>query len=100
MALWELSRPNGFKNGLIQLADEAGVALAEVRTHVGSATFPSVGALVVADLRGWQPVMGAFLDLAKIQQILEDAENGMTLLIGVGSCRFQMSAHIISGTRQ
>lgn len=91
----------GEKSGLIQLAHEAGVASVDVTTHRGTAHFPSIRSLVEADLRGWLPVMGVLLEESKIQHILEEAEE----LLGVhtnerGQAVFDISAHIISGTKR
>lgn len=90
----------GEKSGLIQLAQEAGIASVEVTTHEGTATFPSIRSLVEADLRGWLPVMGVLLDESKIQQILEEAEETLRSHTNEqGHAVFEISAHIISGTK-
>ncbi len=90
----------GEKSNLVQLAKEAGVASIEVATRIGTAKFPTVRALVEADLRGWLPVMGVFLEEAKIQQILEEAEEVLSPYVNEqGQAVFPVSAHIISGIK-
>ena len=90
----------GEKSDLVQLAKEAGVASVEVTTHLGTAKFPSIRSLVEADLRGWLPVMGVFLEEAKIQQVLEEAEEALSPYVNEkGQAVFPVSAHIISGAK-
>lgn len=90
----------GKKGVLIQLAQEAGIASVEVKTHQGTAKFPSIQILVEADLRGWLPVMGIFLEEAKIQQILAEASETLSPYTNEqGHAVFPISAHIISGTK-
>jgi SAM-dependent methyltransferase len=90
----------GEKDGLVQLAEEAGVTSIEVATHMGTARFPSVRSLVEADLRGWLPVMGVFLEEAKIQQILEEAEEALSPYVNEhGQAVFSVSAHIVGGAK-
>jgi SAM-dependent methyltransferase len=90
----------GEKSALVPLAQGAGVASVEVQTHEGTAHFPSIRSLVEADLRGWLPVMGVFLEEAKIQQILAEAEEALRPHADEqGHAVFQISAHIIRGTK-
>ena len=90
----------GDKNGLLQLAQEAGVASVEVTTHEGTATFPSIRSLVEADLRGWLPVMGVLLEESKIQHILAEAEETLRPYTNEQGCAvFDISAHVLRGTR-
>lgn len=90
----------GDKDALVQLAQDAGIGAVEVNTHVGRANFPSIRSLVEADLRGWLPVMGVFLEEAKIQQILAEAEDALSSYVNEeGRAVFPVSAHIMSGTR-
>jgi ubiquinone/menaquinone biosynthesis C-methylase UbiE len=51
----------GDRTELSELFRSAGVESVEVTTHRGTARFPSVHAMVEADLRGWLPVMGVVL---------------------------------------
>lgn len=90
----------GDTRSLIQLAKEANVTAVEVTTEVGMARFPSIRSLVEADLRGWLPVMGVFLEEAHIQQILAEAEEALSSYVNEqGQAVFPVSAHIIRGTK-
>jgi len=71
---------------------------AEVDTIVGRASFPSVRAMVEADLRGWLPVMGVELREEQISDILEAAEGRLAEFVEAdGHMEFDSSAHIVSG---
>lgn len=88
----------GDQSELRKVFSEAGVNSVEVTTHSGTASFPSIRAMVEADLRGWLPVMGVNLSEEQISQILEEAE----ALLGAyttsdGQVRFDLSAHIVTG---
>ena len=90
----------GEPSGLVQLAHEAGIASVAVTTHEGTAHFPSIRSLVEADLRGWLPVMGVFLEEGKIQHILAEAEDALRPHANEqGHAVFHISVHIISGTK-
>ena len=57
-----------------RLFEVAGASSVSIDTRRGTARFPSVRAMVEADLRGWLPVMGSILDDELIELILSDAE--------------------------
>jgi len=58
---------------LMNLFDRAGVASVRIATRSGTARFPSIRAMVEADLRGWLPVMGVLMEEEQIQHILQEA---------------------------
>jgi len=90
----------GEKGEIIRLAQAADVAAIEVTTHMGTARFPTVRSLVEADLRGWLPVMDVFLEEAKIQEILEEAEEALSLYVNEkNQAVFPVLAHVISGVK-
>ena len=90
----------GRKEELIRLANGAGIDAVKVTTHSGTATFPSVRSLVEADLRGWLPVMGVFLEEKRIEQILAEAEQAMAAYVDEhGQAVFAVSAHILTGLK-
>lgn len=90
----------GDTDALTGLVEGAGLASVRVRTERGSARFPSVRTMVEADLRGWLPVMGVFLDDGRIEQILEAAEATLAdYVVDDGSVEFAAPGHIVSGTK-
>lgn len=90
----------GNKAELEELGRDAGIAAATVNTHAGTARFPSIRSLVEADLRGWLPVMGVILDEETIQSVLENADGELSGFVDEsGRAVFQISAHVLSGSR-
>jgi len=90
----------GDRTELLKLFQGAGVHSVEVATHRGRARFPSVRAMVEADLRGWLPVMGVVLPEEQIQRILEEADSALgRYATADGQVEFESPAHIVSGTK-
>jgi SAM-dependent methyltransferase len=90
----------GNRSDLTTLFAGTGVASVEVTTHKGTGRFPSVRAMVEADLRGWLPVMGVVLMEEQITGILEAAEDALSPYVATdGTVSFDTSAHIVTGTR-
>ncbi len=85
---------------LVGLFESAGVGAVNVTTHRGTARFPSVRAMVEADLRGWLPVMGVVLPEEQIQNILEEADRALSHYVTTaGTVEFEAPAHIVSGAK-
>lgn len=83
---------------LKQLVEDAGFTAVAVTTHQGTARFPSLRALVEADLRGWLPVMGIYLEEAQIEAVLAEAEVVLADCINAeGEAVFPLSVHIVQG---
>jgi len=82
---------------LRSLVSTSGGNSIEVSTVGGTARFPSVRAMVEADLRGWLPVMGVTLNESLVEHILQEAE---TVLGGyvttAGSVEFAVSALVLT----
>jgi len=90
----------GNKNDLLKFAKEASVGSVEVKTHEGTANFPSLHSLVEADLRGWLPTMGVHLEEAMIQELLKEAEVALRKYVNAQGCAvFKISAHVLSGLK-
>lgn len=90
----------GDKTDLEQLAREAGIAKPVVKTHQGTARFPSIRSLVEADLRGWLPVVGIMLPEDIIQRTLKEADRELSAYADSdGRAVFRISAHVLSGAR-
>jgi len=90
----------GDRTALGDLFRRAGVEAIDVTIHRGTARFPSVHAMVEADLRGWLPVMGVVLPEEKIQLIIEEAERTLSRHVTVdGTVEFDAPALIVSGAK-
>jgi SAM-dependent methyltransferase len=90
----------GDTDELAGLFEASGVGETTVDTIVGTARFPSVRSMVEADLRGWLPVMGVYLEEDVIAHILREAEQALARFVTAdGSLVFESPAHIIAGTR-
>ncbi len=78
----------------------AGTPAAAITTHQGRAHFPSIRAMVEADLRGWLPMVGVVLTEAEIQQILAEAEHVLSGYVTAGgSVVFDAPAHIVTAAK-
>ena len=85
---------------LAALFESAGVNSAVVTTQNGTARFPSIRAMVEADLRGWLPVVGVSLKEQQIHDILLAAEDALRQYVTAeGAVEFEMPAHIVTATK-
>jgi SAM-dependent methyltransferase len=90
----------GDKDALIALFESAGVESVRLETENGTARFPSIKTMVEADLRGWLPVMGVFLEDDQIRSILDEAENALAEYVTAeGDVVFSAPAHIVTGAK-
>ncbi|MCG6871858.1 MAG: methyltransferase domain-containing protein [Gammaproteobacteria bacterium] len=88
----------GDKGALTALFEDSGVESVGVTTRNGTGRFPSIRTMVEADLRGWLPVMGVFLNEEQIEGILEEAERSLAdYRTEEGRVVFNASAHIVTG---
>lgn len=88
----------GNREALIDLFEDSGVQSVHVATQLGTARFPSIRAMVEADLRGWLPVMGVLLREEQIRSILEEAESALADYVNEeGQVVFNSPAHIVTG---
>lgn len=91
----------GDKQALVALFNSAGIGSPGIVSHTATACFPSVHAMVEADLRGWLPVMGVNLDEQVIARILAEAEQVLAPYVGAdGKVRFDSPAHIVRARKQ
>lgn len=89
----------GDRDALAALFAEAGAADVAVATRQDRARFPSIRAMVEADLRGWLPLMGVVLEEALIGAILAEAERALAAYVTAdGTVAFATSAHIVTGS--
>lgn len=85
---------------LSDLVSQAGFAAVQVATLPGVARFPSIRAMVEADLRGWLPVMGVVLTEDLITRILQQAEHTLAPYAAAdGQVAFPLSAHLVTATK-
>lgn len=91
----------GDADQLIALVESSGLTSVGVQTQTGIARFPSVRTMVEADLRGWLPVMGVFLEEDGIERILEEAESVLAdYVTGEGNVVFEAPAHIVTAEKE
>ena len=87
----------GDRLALAALFNRAGAASVDVRTHRGTARFPSTREFVEAELRGWLPVMGVSLTDLEIEHLLAEAETILSSYLTVaGALAFDISAHLVT----
>ena len=90
----------GDRAALKQLFTDAGMPSATLTTHRGRGRFPSVRALVSADLTGWLPLMGVMLTEGEIQRIVSAAEDELRPWVSAdGSYVFDSPAHIVTASK-
>ncbi|OEY67328.1 methyltransferase domain-containing protein [Marinobacter sp. X15-166B] len=87
----------GDQHQLAKLFQDAGAVSVDITTHHGTARFPSIRAMVEADLRGWLPVMGVNLTEQQIAIILTEAETVLNRFVTAGgTVAFDAPAHIVT----
>ena len=90
----------GDRAELEELLREAGAHDVEGVTPMGRARFPSLRAMVEADLRGWLPIMGVDLEEDLILAILSAAEEELGEYVTPdGRAEFASPAHVVSGRK-
>ena len=77
---------------LRRVFEQAGASSVSVDTQHGTARFPSVRAMVEADLRGWLPVMGVVLDDDLHLRVGEQAVDDRRVLDDLQVARDQRAA--------
>ena len=91
----------GDRKQLSVLFDSAGIAPAVIRTVEGTANFPSVRAMIEADIRAWFPLAGVEVDERVLEAIVADAEKALRSNGNAdGTVSFPMPAHIITASKR
>ena len=90
----------GDRARLKTLVEAAGGVATEAVTPMGRASFPSIRAMVEADLRGWLPVMGVDLGEDLIRAILAEAESELADFVTGDRLEFDSPAHIVSAQKR
>lgn len=79
---------------------EAGVPLSSIATVVGTGRFPSIRAMVEADIVGWLPLMGVHLPASTVETILREAERDLASYRQAdGTVSFASPAHLAVAVR-
>lgn len=90
----------GDRTALATLFAQAGARQVDVATVLETSEFPSVRALVEAELRGWLPSAGVALDAARVEAIAVTTERRLVPhLAADGRLRFPSSAHVLTARR-
>jgi hypothetical protein len=85
---------------LSALFDSAGIAPAVIRTVEGTAHFPSLRAMIEADIRAWFPLAGVEVDERVLEAIVADAEHALRSNTNLdGTVSFAMPAHIVTASK-
>jgi SAM-dependent methyltransferase len=93
--MWRGLKPGG------RLAVAVWASLETLTTVVGAGRFPSIRAMVAADVIGWLPVTGMTLPSVIVEAILSEAEVVLAPYRQPdGSVQFDSPAHIAVATRQ
>lgn len=90
----------GDKNYLMALFKNSGAQSLNLITENGIAHYPSIKAMVEADLRGWLPIMGVFLTDEQVSGILAAAEIELVDYVTANAgIMFSSPAHIVTGAK-
>ncbi len=85
---------------LEHLFTEAGIASPVVHTHSGTAEFPSVRDMVLADVRSWFPLAGVHLKEAIVDDLVTDAEMALERYVEPeGRVQFDVTVHVVTARR-
>jgi SAM-dependent methyltransferase len=75
----------------------AGITGAEIRTHAGTARFPSIEAWMFAEIRGW--TLTEAIDDAAFTRLVREAERALQrFIVAGGAVAFPAPAHIVTAT--
>jgi ubiquinone/menaquinone biosynthesis C-methylase UbiE len=90
----------GDRELLAGVFNDAGASSVTISTPKGVAQFPSIRAMVEADLRGWLPVMGVSLTEEEISRILIEAEDVLgSYVTDDGRVTFDAPAHLVTAKK-
>lgn len=81
--------------------EAAGFESVALETRSVPARYPSVRALVEAELRGWLPTMGVRLRESQVRAILVEAERALAnQVVADGALEFETRAHLVTAVRR
>jgi SAM-dependent methyltransferase len=85
---------------LAALYTSAQVPSAEIATHEGTVRFPSVRAMVTADVKGWFPLAQIAVNEDQFERLVAETEHDLGSFVGPsGAVKFPVSAHIVTWSR-
>ena len=88
------------RGDLAALFTNAQVPSAEIATHEGTVRFPSVQAMVTADVEGWFPLAQIGVDEDQFERLVAETELDLESFVGPsGAVKFPVSAHIVTWSR-
>ena len=88
----------GDKQVLQQLFTCAGIAGSEIRTHAGTARFPSIDAWIYAGAKGW--TQDDAIDNQQLELLLKEAQQKLAgFVTAEGEVAFATSAHIVTASK-
>lgn len=91
----------GDRKQLSALLDSAGITPAVIRTVEGTAHFPSLRAMIEADIRAWFPLAGVEVDEGVMEAIIADGEQALSSHVNAdGTVSFAMPAHIVTASKR
>ncbi|HVP30667.1 MAG TPA: methyltransferase domain-containing protein [Myxococcota bacterium] len=90
----------GNRELLAKVFNDADADAVTISTSKCVARFPSIRAMVEADLRGWLPVMGVKLTEEEIGRVLNEAENVLdSYVTDDGRVTFEVRAHLVTAKK-
>ncbi|HJO04267.1 MAG TPA: methyltransferase domain-containing protein [Acidobacteriota bacterium] len=88
----------GNRDTLRSVFQRAGIADVDIRTHAGTARFPSIESWVHTDIKGW--TLADIINDDQYAQLLGEARSALQrYVIGDGTVAFSQSAHIASAVK-
>ncbi len=88
----------GDKQNLRRLLNSAGILDAEIRTHDGTARFPSIEAWIYADVKGW--TMDDVIDDEGYERLLTEAQDELAqFVLDDGTVAFSTPAHVVTASK-
>ena len=90
----------GDREELLALLADAGIISPVVITHEGTARFPDIRSMVLADVRGWFPLAQIVLDDRQLEELIAEAERVLhPFVTPKGTVRFRILGHIATAMK-
>lgn len=82
------------------LVADAGLASARVTTRDGTARFPNVRSMVLADVKGWFPLAQIVVDERQLEALVAEAARALEPFTTLnGAVEFRLPAHVVTATK-
>ena len=90
----------GNRADVTALFASAGVESVAIATLADQGRFPSIRAMLEADIQGWLPLVGIVLTHEQHEQLIAAAERELAgYLTAEGECVFEMPGHVVTGRK-